>query len=281
MRTLTTLAALAALAWTIGCGDGGSGGSSGGPSAAEQDAVQKSDAGGDASTQTMNAATDALVNEGSGGAVAAKGAPQAGKSAAAFNFQANVNVTIDLDDVDAHGADRFPNASGQLNIVAAGTITGTSTAGSASYDVRTNWVTEGVFTDPVSGVVAKMAQGSGIEYSVDIEWRWTSDLDWSISATSDLSGNHTVTVIDGGVTYVATASGSRHVDASFTRTPSSFSIVFSVTGTRTVTVTNGVETHVVVVDVDGLDKITITVDGVVYGPYTAVQIRRFFNCHID
>ena len=132
-----------------------------------------------------------------------------------------------------------------------------------------------------SGVVAKMAAGSGFEYSLTVEWSYTDDFHWSISATSDLAGQHTVTVIDEGVTYVAEASGSRHVEASFTRTPTSFTIVYSVTGSRTVTVTNGVETHVVTINVAGLDHITITVDGVVYGPYTAAQIHTYFGCHID
>lgn len=282
MKRMSLTAAIAALTLTIGCGDsGGSGGSSGGPSAEQSAAVQKSDGAGDASSQTMKAANDAIVNAGSGGAVAAKGVPKAGKSAASFNFQANVNVTIDLDDVDGQGNDRFPNATGQLNIVAAGSISGTPNAGSASYDVQTNWLTEGVFTDPVSGVVAKMSQGSGIQYSLDVNWTYTDDFNWSISASSDLSGNHTVTVIDDSVTYVATASGERHEDASFTRTPAGFSLTYSITGTRTVTFTNGLETHVVTVDVDGLDHITITVDGVVFGPYTAFQIRHWFGCHVD
>jgi hypothetical protein len=282
MRNLTTLtAALAALTLTIGCGDSGGGGSAGGPTPTQASAVQKSDGAGDATNQTMNAANEALVDSGSGGAVAAKGAPSAARSTGSFSFQANVNITIDLNDTDAQGNDRWPNAKGQLNIVAAGSISGTGNAGSASYDVEATWLTEGEFTDPVSGVVAKVAQGSAIEYHLDVQWSYTDDLNWSISASSDLAGQGTLTVIDDGVTYVATDSGSRHVDVSFTRTPTSFSIVYSVTGTRTVTVTNGVESHVVTINVAGLDSITITVDGVVYGPYTAFQIRHHFGCVID
>ncbi|HEX7896977.1 MAG TPA: hypothetical protein VF950_04420 [Planctomycetota bacterium] len=282
MRTITTLtAALAALTLTIGCGDTGGGGSAATPTAAQSKSTQQSEAATDASNQTVNAANESIVDAGSGGAVAAKGVPSASRSAASFNFQANVNLTIDLDDVDAQGQDRWPNATGQLNIIAAGSVTGTANAGNAAYDVETKWLTEGVFTDPVSGVVAKMAAGSGLEYSLSVQWSYTDDFNWSISASSDLSGQHTVTVIDDGVTYVATASGSRHVEVAFTRTPTSFLIVFAVTGNRTVTVTNGVETHVVTVNMLGLDNITITVDGVVFGPYTALQIHQYFHCHID
>jgi hypothetical protein len=283
MRNLMTLtAALAALTLTIGCGDnGGGGGSAATPSPAQSAAVQKSDSAGDATNQTMNAANEALVDSGSGGAVAAKGVPSAARSTGSFSFQANVNITIDLNDTDAQGADRWPNAQGQLNIIAAGTLTGTANAGTATYDVEAKWLTEGVFTDPVSGVVAKVAQGSAIEYNLNVQWSYTDDFNWSISASSDLAGQGTLTVIDDGVTYVATDSGSRHVDVSFTRTPASFSIVYSVVGTRTVTVTNGVESHVVTVDVNGLDHITVTVDGVVFGPYTGFQIRHHFGCVID
>ena len=282
MRTITTLtAALAALTLTIGCGDTGGGGSAPAPSAQEKQSVQNSDSAGDAANQTVNTATEVIVDEGSGGAVQAKGVPSAARSVNSFSFQANVNVTIDLDDVDGEGKDRWPNATGQLNIVAEGTLTGTANAGTATYDVTTNWLTEGVYTDPVSGVIAKMGAGSGLEYSLSVTWSYTDDFNWSISATSDLAGQHTVTVIDDGVTYVATASGSRHVEASFTRTPTSFTIVYAVTGSRTVTVTNGVDTHVVTINVAGLNNITITVDGVVYGPYTVVQIHNYFGCHID
>jgi len=185
MRNLMTLtAALAALTLTIGCGDNG-GGSAAAPTPAEAAAVQKSESAGDATNQTMNAANEALVDSGSGGAVAAKGVPSAARSTGSFSFQANVNITIDLDDTDAQGADRWPNATGQLNIVAAGTLSGTSNAGSATYDVEASWLTEGVFTDPVSGVVAKMAQGSAIEYSLSVAWSYTDDFNWSISASSD------------------------------------------------------------------------------------------------
>jgi hypothetical protein len=281
-HAMTLTAALAAMTLTIGCGDSGGGSSStGAPSAEQAQAVQLSDGASDASGQTMHAANDAILNAGSGGAVAAKGEPGAGLATGSFSFQANLNFTLDLDETDGAGADRFPNATGQLKIVASGSVSGSGGAGSADYAVETTWLTEGVFTDPVSGCVAKMASGSGLSYSLHVEWNYVDELNWSINAESDLSGNHSVTVIDGAETFTATATGSRHVEASIARTPSSFTVVYSVTGTRTVTLSNGTETHVVVVNVNGLDKITITVDGVVYGPYTAVQIRRFFNCHID
>lgn len=283
MRKILTLpAALAALMMSLGCGDSG-GGSSGssGPSAAQTAATQKADGAGDAANQTVALSTEALADSGSNGAVSAKGTTSAAKVVTAFNYQASVNVTIDLDAVDAGGNDRWPNASGQLQITANGAISGDSGAGSATYDVQTTWLTPGVFTDPVSGVVATMAVGSGFQYAASLTWTWTAQDDWSVTAMSDLSGQHEVTVVDGGATFTATASGSRHAEVVFSQTPSGFSLTWNVSGTRTVTVTNGVETHVVTVTMLNPNHITITVDGVVFGPYTAYQIHVVFGCHMD
>jgi hypothetical protein len=283
MRNILTLAAaLAAFTLPIGCGDGGSGSSAATPSAAQANAAQQADGGTDASAQTMALSTEALADSGTSGAVSAKGKASAGKTTVtSFNYQASVNVTLDLDDADAQGNDRWPNASGQLNIVANGSLQGDSTSGSATYDVQTNWITPGVFTDPVSGVVATMSVGSGLQYAVKVTWTWSAQDNWSVTATSDLSGEHEVIVVDGGVTYTVTASGFRHAEVTFTQTPSGFSLVWNVAGERTVTVTNGVETHVVIVVMTNPNHITITVDGSVFGPYTAWQIRQYFGCQMD
>lgn len=283
MKTIPTLtAALAALALTIGCGDTGGSSGSGGPSASESAAAQKGDAAGDAANQTLALSTEALADSGSNGAVSSKGRAPAGKSAvASFNYQAAVNVVLDLDAVDGLGNDRWPNASGQLNIVASGVLSGDSTSGSALYDVQTNWLTPGVFTDPVSGVSATMAVGSGFQYSASLTWTWSAADVWSVTATSDLSGQHEVTVVDDALIFTATASGSRHADVTFSQTAAGFSLTWNVSGTRTVTVTNGVETHVVTVTMLNPNHITITVDGTVFGPYTAFQIRTYFGCVMD
>ena len=283
MRThLNLTAALAALALSIGCGDGGGSSSSGsGPSTVQKASTQKADAAGDAANQSVSLATEAIADSGSNGAVSAKGATSAAKVVTAFNYQASVNVTIDLNAVDGNGNDRWPNASGQLNIVANGTISGDSSAGSAAYDVQTTWVTPGVFTDPVSGVVATMAVGSGFQYAASLTWTWAAADDWSVTATSDLSGQHEVAVVAGGASFTVTASGSRHAEAVFTQTPSGFTLSWNVSGTRTVTITNGVETHVVTVTMLNPNHITITVDGTVFGPYTAYQIHVYFGCHMD
>jgi hypothetical protein len=281
-NTLTTTAALAALLLTIGCGDGGGSGSAAGPSAAQADAAQKGEAAGDAANQTMSLSTEAIADSGSNGAVASKGVPSAGKTTVhSFNYQAAINVTLDLDEKDAQNNDKWPNASGKLNIIADGTLTGDSTSGTATYDVQTNWITPGVFTDPVSGVVATMGIGSGLQYTATVTWSWSAQDTWTVTATSHLSGNHTLTVVDAGVTYTATASGFRDATVTFSQTPAGFSLTWNVSGERTVTVTNGVETHVIVVVMTNPNHITISVDGTVFGPYTAWQIRHYFGCQMD
>ncbi len=279
-KILTLTAALAALSLPIGCGDSGDSSASG-PSSGQAAATQKADGAGDAANQTVTLSTEALADSGSNGAVSAKGSSSAAKTVAAFNYQASVNVTLDLDAVDGLGNDRWPNASGQLQIVAAGAISGDSGAGSATYDVETTWLTPGVFTDPVSGVVATMAVGSGFSYAASLTWTWTAQDQWSVTAMSDLSGQHEVTVVDGAASFTATASGTRHAEVVFSQTPAGFSLTWNVSGTRTVTVTNGVETHVVTVTMLNPNHITITVDGTVFGPYTAYQIRVYFGCVME
>lgn len=279
---LATTAALAALAFMIGCGDGGGSSGSSAPTSAQQEAVQKGDAAADAANQTMALSVEALADSGTSGAVASKGVPSAGKTTInSFNYQAALNITLDLDEKDAQNNDKWPHASGTLNIVADGTLTGDSTSGSATYDVETNWITPGVFTDPVSGCVATMAVGSGLQYSATVTWTWAAQDDWSVTATSHLSGNHTLTVVDAGATYTATASGFRDAAVTFTQKPSGFSLTWNVSGERLVTLSNGVETHTILVVMTNPNHILITVNGTTFGPYTAWQIRQFFGCHMD
>jgi hypothetical protein len=42
-------------------------------------------------------------------------------------------------------------------------------------------------------------------------------------------------------------------------------------------VTSGGESHSVIIDVQAIDQIVITVDGVAYGPYTVVQVKAIFQ----
>jgi hypothetical protein len=281
MKGMTMAAAAAVLAIGLGCGDSGGGSSGGGPSASQTAAAQKAGAAGTSADDTVAASTDAILAAGSNGATSAKSVSGGAQAPSpTFNFQGSVSVVVDFDAQDGLGNDLFPNVQGKLQVDAAGSVSGDPSAGTATYSVQTEWLTDGIFTDPVCGAEATVGTGSGLSYSLTVEWIYTDSVNWSIQAVSDFSAARTVTVTHDGQTWTVTGTVERHATAAITRSAGAFSVVVTVTGNRTVIVSDGVETHTVVIDVQAIDKIFITVDGVTFGPYTALQIRRawHFDC---
>jgi hypothetical protein len=274
-----TLALVAALA--VGCG--GTGGSSGGtalvgPSAEQKAPAQQANSGSASVEQTMDASNDAIVENGAPGSTTAKtGVSATSTPGTSINFQATVNLTVDLDSLNASGQDAYPNASGKFSVSATGTITGDAGAGQATYAVQITWLTDGVFTDPVCGVSATVASGSTWSYSLVVQWTKTDDLNWSIQATADVNGALNATVSDNGKTWTVTGTVTRHSTVNFTRTAGTYSFTFGITGQRTVVVTDGTETHTVVSTMSALDHIVIEIDGVVFGPYTLAQLQWWFG----
>jgi len=158
---------------------------------------------------------------------------------------------------------------------------GDALAGEVTYNVKVTWITDGHFTDPVCGDSATVAAGSNWSYSLLIQWSKVDDLNWSINASSDVNGALNATVTHGLKTWTVTGTVARHAAAAFSRTAGNWAWSFGVNGSRTVVVTDGTETHTVVVTMSALDHITIEVDGVVYGPYTAFQVWLWghFDCN--
>ena len=283
-KGMTLGAAMMALALSLGCGDsGGGGGASSTPPAEKAGAAQKANTASNTGTKTVEEATNALLNSGTNGATSsAKSAPGGAQAESpSFNFQATVTVVVDFDALDGNGEDAFPNVSGQLQVDADGSVTGNASAGTANYAVVTTWLTDGVFTDPACGAQATIAEGSGLSYTLVVEWTYTDSTHWSVEATSDFSANRTVTVTHGGETWTATGTVERHATASISRSGETFTFSLGVSGQRTLIVTNGIETHTVVIDVQAIDRIFITVDGVTFGPYTAGQIWAWWHFHCE
>jgi len=279
MKKLTgwwALALTAALA--VGCGEGG-GSPSGGPSPAQKAQAQQADAASSGIERTMDASNDAIVESGAPGSTSAKtgGSAKSGTSSMTINYQATINVTVDLDALNGSGQDAFPNASGQFSVSATGTIVGDASAGEATYAVHVAWITDGVFTDPVCGDSATIATGSNWNYSLVVQWSKTDDLNWSIQATADVSGALNATVTQGLKTWTVTGTVTRHASASFSETAGTYAFTFSINGQRTVVVTDGTETHTVISTMTALDHIVIEIDGVAFGPYTLAQIRWWFG----
>ena len=276
-------AAILVVGMAVGCGDNGGGGSTG---AAAPSEVQK------ASSQTANvaassvavaqdAANDAIVESGAPGSTSAKtGSAKSSTAGTMIDYQASVTLTVDLDVLNGQGQDAFPNASGQYKVEASGKVKGDALAGEITYDVKVTWITDGHFTDPACGDSATVASGSNWSYSLLIQWNKVDDLNWSINASADVNGALNATVTHKLKTWTVTGTVTRHASLSFSRTAGNYAFAFSINGQRTVVVTNGTETHTVVVTMTALDHIVIDVDGVVYGPYTLAQILWWwaFDC---
>jgi len=277
IRGWWALALVAALA--VGCGDGGGSSGSGGPSSAQQAQAQQADAASSGVERTQDAANDAIVESGAPGSTSSKTgiASKSGTSSVTINYQATVNITVDLDTLNGSGQDAFPNATGKFTVSATGTIAGDASAGQATYAVHVAWITDGVFTDPVCGDSATIAAGSNWNYSLVVQWSKTDDLNWSIQATADVNGALNATVTDDLKTWTVTGTVTRHASASFSRTAGNYSWTFGINGVRTVVVTDGVETHTVISTMSALDHIVIEIDGVAFGPYTLAQIRWWFG----
>jgi len=190
-------------------------------------------------------------------------------------------VTVDLDALNSSGQDAFPNASGKFSVSATGTLSGDATAGQATYSVTVTWVTDGVFTDPVCGDSATVAAGSNWNYSLVVQWSKTDDLNWSIQATSDVSGSLNATVTAHSKTWTVTGNVTRHASLTLSRAAGNYSFTFGIHGQRTVVVTDGAETHTVIITLNALDNITIEIDGTVFGPYTLAQIRWWFGFYCN
>ena len=274
------LAGLLALGMAVGCGDSGSSGAA--PTAAQKSMAQTGDAGSSAIERTNEASNEAVVESGAPGSTSAKtGSSKSYTGSTIINYQATVNVTVDLDVLNGQGQDTFPNATGKFNVTANGAVNGDGMNGTATYDVTVTWVTDGVFTDPTSGDVATVASGSNWTYDLAIQWTKVDDLNWSIQATSDVSGSLNATVVHDGKTWTVTGTVARHAAASFSRTAGNWAWSFGVNGSRTLVVSDGTDTHTVVVTMAALDHILIEVDGVVFGPYTAFQVWWWwhFDCN--
>lgn len=276
-RISPVLAILAAL--VLPACEPGSGNS--GPTAEEKAQTRRAASGNDAASQTMKIGSDAVIDSGSDGAAAKTRAGRTLATVTTFDYAEAVDVTLDLDMLDGGGQDAFPNATGSLRIQAAGTVNGTNTAGNAVYAVQTEWLTDGVFTDPVSGCTVTIAEGSGLSWSLTFSWNWIAENNWTISGTNDYSGNHTVTVEHGGETWTVIAMGERHAGVVLTQTPAGFAAGGAVSGHVEITVTGPDGTHTVVFDWAGVGLVTVTCDGEVHGPYAIGVAKVVFGCEID
>jgi len=272
------LAAVLMVGMAVGCGEGGS--SSATPSSSQKSQAQTGETASATVAKTEEAATSAVVESGAPGATSAK-SQKSYTAGTTINYQASVSVQVDLDGLNGLGQDAYPNATGKFTVTANGTASGDELNGEITYDVHVKWDTDGVFTDPACGTTATIAAGSNWNYSLVIQWAKTDDMNWSISATSDVDGTLNATVLHDGVTWTVTGNVTRHAALHLSRTNGNYSFSFGIQGNHTVVISNGIEIHTIISTMTALDHIVIEVDGVKFGPYTLAQILWWWAFHCN
>lgn len=269
------LPALAILAIAAGCGHDDSTAAS--PKSSEIGLLKQAAAASSVVSGTVQISSDAIVDDGTGGG-APKGLRSSQASPTGVNFQASVNVTIDLDSTGPLGNDLFPNATGVITVSANGSIVGDEFAGTVSYDVNVSYDTDVTFTDPESGAQATVSAGASLSHTIVVDWNKTDEQNWTVNADTQATvANVNVVVIDDTKTVTASVDGYRHITATVTMTAGKLAASLSVDGYWDVTISDGTETHTVRVDVVSLAEIYFTVDGIKFGPFTVWQLKTLFG----
>lgn len=252
-RSIVALAAVLSL--VAGCGDDGGGGGGVGlapaPAGAAPSLFEHAALAGSAVGQATDAAIEAILFKGTGVTpTGPAGSPsQTFQSpAVSFDFTFNLDFTIDLDAEDAAGNDRFPNATGMIDVTASGAVEGTTEAGQATYAVMVTAATDLVFTNPENGATATIPEGSSWSHTLTIEWSRTDAMNWSVTATSDFAVElDGMTVVDGDTTYTVSAEGSRQVVWTLARVDGEVAQTRTVEGSLTITISDGVNTETITI----------------------------------
>jgi hypothetical protein len=288
----STLALAAILSLLAGCGgDGGGGGGIGGigvappPSGTSQVVLvqQASNAGRaiDQATQIANdcilgAATGASTSSGPGGSSVFM------TPAVSFSFSSSWSLTIDLDGVDGAGNDRFPDATGVIDVTAEGTVEGTIEAGEANYAVLVTATTDLVFTNPETGATATIPEGSFWSWTLNITWSRTDSMNWSVVATAVVEVGINDMILDDGVTtFTVDVAGSRTVVCTLERVDGELSHTRTIEGTLTITIDDGASVNTVVIEILGFNQYMVTINGEEFGPLTAAEVRALFDAQFD
>lgn len=266
--TPLVLGIAALLALPSGCNDDDD---DSGPSDQQVLLVQRATAASGAAGQVVEASNAEILASGS----ASPGSPPA------FNFSASIDVVLDLDATDLNGNDRFPNASGQIHVTASGTVTGTSLLGDAAYSVAVAAQTDVLATNPDTGAIVLIPAGSTWSYQLDVAWSVTDSNTWTVTATAAAQvAVSDMTVIDGASVQTVDVQGQREVVATLARTAGTLTFQRSVEGSLTITVNDGITEETLAFVFENVGRVTISVQGEVFGPMTEAQARALFQASI-
>jgi hypothetical protein len=193
-------------------------------------------------------------------------------------FPSAVSMTVNLGAPDSTGRPRYPGASGEIQVVAMGTVLGGGATGTAMYSVVVTAVTDIVFTDADSGDTGTLLTGASWTSGLQITWTFIDGNNWGVSAVSDASlSSLSVIVHHPGESITASLSGNRHGDAHYSKMAGMFQAVLRATADQTVGWNDSTGTHRVELQVAAGDKITLIVDGTSYGPYTRLELEQTFH----
>lgn len=278
---MRTLIVIAALAMATGCNQEKSDEPAPAPSAAQVATVQKAESAPGSMTAVTEAANDAVVDSGSGGAATSSKSSKS-YAASSINYQANLDLLVDLDAVDGNGDDLHPYASGVIRVLAAGSVVGTQAAGEANYSLSVTTQTAVSCTDPWSGASATVAAGASFSYALQITWSWTDDQNWTITASCDaVLADYVLTVTDGAEMLIVTVDWEKHGDVTIKAVGGSLTVNASGSEQGTVTYSDGGGAHQVTITAYAAGSVVITVDGSTFGPYTEAQAEATFGIVIE
>lgn len=282
-------AALATLVLVAGCGSGSStnatvqnaGATT--PPAEQLAVVQMSASAVDAVSQSSAAASDAIIQGGTSASASTRAA--SGSTAATpFHFANSGTFTVDLDAADGLGGDRYPNATGRFTVSYSGSVVSsqpTGSGGTAGYDVSLTFDTDVVSTDPGNGARATIDRGSSIAYGLEITWNRPDADHWTLSSDAQLTvPTWSGSLVKGSDTASGTHSGHAHETHSLAYDAGAFTYVPTIVSHWNSTVTRNGATHAVVWDRPSIDRISVTVDGITYGPYTRAQASAILHANV-
>jgi len=287
LRSLVVFAA--SLATLAGCGgDTGGGGGLGGMSVgggsysgpSQVLLVQQASNAGRAVDQATQIANDVIVGNatGSSTSTAPGGASVFQSPAYSFSFSSSFSLTIDLDATNAAGNDRFPNATGVIDLTAEGTIDGTLASGSATYGIVVTAGTDLVFTNPETGATATIPQDSFWSWMLTLTWSRTDSMNWSMVSTAEVAVQISGMVLDdGSTTFTVDVDGSRTVVCTLERVDGELSHSRTIEGTLTVVVDDGTTVNTVVIEIAGFNQFMVTINDEEFGPLTAAEVRELFD----
>jgi len=242
------------------------------PNAAELGLLREGSAAAGALADAMDASSEAVVADGSGGL---QKSADGRKDPVTFAFQGSVLAVVTLPNTD------HPNATGEVTVTATGSVVGDQTDGSVSYSVAFEVTSPAglTFTDPSTGATATVPQHTSLSYDLDVMWLNDSGANQWVRADAVATLPSVQVALSNGVTTVtATVSGQRTGHVGYGVESGAAFIELSGASEWDATWTRNAVAHAVhvdaTVDIAGLPLSTVyvTIDGVTYGPYTILGI---------